>query len=106
MIEKAVLGHINCPVCDFEEMHIKEDKNGKAFAFCPDCAAQVFSRNEHRDRKLREKMRPVTVTVPLQEKKPVTVPVPTLTPPVTVPKTPTPEKQKTASWLQPILRAK
>jgi hypothetical protein len=79
-MQKDIIGHINCPVCTFEEMQVKKDKNGNAFAFCPDCATQVFTRNAHRDHHLRKNMRPtavtVTVTEPIQEPVPVTVPEP------------------------------
>lgn len=62
-MQKNVIGHVECPVCDHADAQVKEDKNGHAFIFCPDCAAQTFTRNEFRDRRLRARMRPVTVTV-------------------------------------------
>lgn len=62
-MKKSIIGHVECPVCGFGSAEVKEDKNNHAFIFCPDCAAQTFTRNEYRDRHLRKRMRPVTVTV-------------------------------------------
>jgi hypothetical protein len=62
-MKKTAIGHVRCPVCDHADAEVKEDKNGHAFIFCPDCAAQTFTRNPHRDAQLRKRMRPVTVTV-------------------------------------------
>jgi hypothetical protein len=62
-MKKTNIGHIDCPVCIFKDANVKEDKNGHAYVHCPDCNAQVFTRNDHRDLHLRRRMRPVTVTV-------------------------------------------
>ena len=99
-------------------MEVKEDKNGKAFAFCPDCATQVFTRNEFRDKRLRENMRPVTVTVtetvplpkPIPEKpkqiQAITMPDPPGTRIHVPEKKPVEQKEpvhKKTGWLTPIL---
>lgn len=117
-MKKQAIGHIACPVCDHPDAQVKEDKNGHAFIFCPDCAAQTFTRNDFRDKKLRSRMRavdPVTVTVtePIQTeppKQPVTVPtVPAVPKPQPAPKkpaaaqpVPNPPKKK-AGWFSPLL---
>lgn len=125
-MKKEVIGHTDCPVCSHNEAHVKLDKNGHAFIFCPDCAAQAFTRNEHRHRKLIAKMRPVTVTDTAQEQekpkaepeKPAQPPAQAVQPKKTepahkVPATPKkppeppvtqPQKPKT-SWFTPILGA-
>ena len=116
MEKKKVIGHINCPTCGFETMEVKEDKNGKAFAFCPDCATQVFTRNDFRDKRLRENMRPVTVTdtVPLpkpipEKPKPIQAitmpdpPRPRIPVPEKKPDQPKPPAAKKSGWLTPIL---
>jgi NMD protein affecting ribosome stability and mRNA decay len=62
-MKKTNIGHVDCPICIFKDANVKEDKNGHAYVHCPDCNAQVFTRNDHRDLHLRRRMRPVTVTV-------------------------------------------
>ena len=94
MTKKTPIGHMECPTCKHPDAEVKEDKNGHAFLFCPDCATQVFTRNPHRDRHMRKNMRPVTVTEPAPAT--VTKPEPPPAPP------PAPEKKK-AGWFQPIL---
>jgi hypothetical protein len=118
-MKKTIIGHITCPVCPHTDAEVKEDKNGHAYAHCPDCNAQVFTRNTHRDTNLRKKMRAVTVTVTEQPaptaptEQPVTVPAPIPTakpkpaavkPPAPAPKpTPPAPLKKTSSWFSPIL---
>jgi hypothetical protein len=118
MEKKKVIGHINCPTCGFDTMEVKEDKNGKAFAFCPDCSTQVFTRNDFRDKRLRANMRPVTVSVTVTEQpaQPVTAKAPQIQaitmPDPPRPRIPVPEKTpdqqkplaaKKSGWLTPIL---
>lgn len=100
---KQIIGHIDCPVCG-HEMPVKADKNGHAYGHCAHrCNAQVFTRNDHRDGLLRKAMRPVTVSVPEPEAKPVpavpapapeTKPAPTAAPPKPEPK---------PNWFSPVL---
>lgn len=112
--KKSVIGHANCPTCGYADAEIKEDKNGAAFLFCPDCATQVFTRNQHRDHCMRKNMRAViavtvTVTEPTtpepqepqasaaKQAAPIQAPAPAAkTAPAAV-------KPRSASWLQPIL---
>lgn len=122
-MKTQAIGHIECAVCGHPDAEVKPDKNGHAFIFCPDCAAQTFTRNEYRDRHLRRRMRPVTDTVTGQDEPPappaaapVTAkappPIPVTAPPKP-PKTPAapaptaeppaPQPKKLGGWLQPIL---
>ncbi|MGK5049356.1 hypothetical protein ACQ4WP_26190 [Janthinobacterium sp. GB4P2] len=100
-MKKTPIGHVTCPVCDFADAQVKEDKNGHAYIHCSDCNAQTFTRNDFRNSKLRGRMRAVTVTVPDD-----TV---TVTAPVPVPKAPEkpvpvpPPAKKPGGWLQPLL---
>lgn len=111
-MKKTPIGHVNCPVCEFADAAVKQDKNGHAYVHCPDCNTQVFTRNDHRDHQLRKRMRPVTVTdtvepaapeptapaVPAKPAKPTAPPAPP------APEPPAPAKAaKKASWLVPIL---
>lgn len=115
-MKKEVIGHTACNICGHADAEVKEDKNGHAFVFCTDCAAQTFTRNDYRDKHLRRRMRPVTVTVTEPEKPaaPVTHTVPPVTKPTppaqpakaapVAPVAPTPAPApKKASWLQPVL---
>ena len=104
MTKKTPIGHVACPVCDFPDAQVKEDKNGHAYIHCGDCNAQTFTRNDFRDGKLRGRMRAVTVTV-TDDTVTVTDPVPVMVP---VPKAQEKPVQvlppaKKAGWLQPIL---
>lgn len=92
MPKKEAIGHMECPTCKHVDAEVKEDKNGHAFLFCPDCATQVFTRNPHRDRHMRKNMRPVTVTEPTPEPEQKPEPEPA----------PAPAPKKTG-WFQPIL---
>jgi hypothetical protein len=113
-LRKSAIGHITCPTCDHVDAEVKEDKNGHAFIFCPDCNQQLFTRGDHRDAKLRKKMRPVTVTDTAPPELPVPpVPVSDTKPketvnPAPVKKTapvPAPAPAKKAGWLTPLLSA-
>lgn len=73
-MKKTPIGHVTCPVCDFPDAQVKTDKNEHAYIHCGDCNAQTFTRNEHRNGKLRAKMRPVTVTVTEPPAAPVAAP--------------------------------
>ena len=115
MEKKKVIGHINCPTCGFDAMEVKEDKNGKAFGFCPDCSTQLFTRNDFRDKRLRANMRPVTVTVTEQPAQPVTAKAPPMAitmPDPPRPRIPVPEKKpdipkppvpKKTGWLSTLM---
>ena len=119
MGEKTIIGHIDCPVCG-HDMPVKEDKNEHAYGHCAHrCNAQVFTRNEHRNSLLRQRMRPVTVTGTATVTEPPTAPrpveVPVFLPPVpapapkpTAPKAPTPEPapkpaRERANWFNPLM---
>ncbi|MBC3930369.1 hypothetical protein [Undibacterium curvum] len=120
-MKKEILGHTACPICRHADAEVKPDKNGHAFIFCPDCAAQTFTRNEHRHKLLMGHIRPVTVTVqeqtkqpeqpekpiqPAQDKKPAAadkVPAVQKKQPDALPVKPEPVKK--SSWFQPILGA-
>ncbi|MES2367207.1 MAG: hypothetical protein V4563_15120 [Pseudomonadota bacterium] len=104
-MKKTILGHVDCPLCD-KIAQVKEDKNGNAYLFCPDCTAQVLTHGGEKDKLLRARMRPVTDTVPLPTVTD-TVPLPLPTVPTvtdTVP-LPIPEKPKKAGWLTPLVGA-
>lgn len=83
-MQKQIIGHVVCPVCGHPDAEVKTDKNGHAFIFCTDCAAQTFTRNDYRHKRLTERMRPVTVTVTEQSEQ--------ISPPVTVTKLPEPKE--------------
>lgn len=61
MAKSQAIGHVDCHVCGLEA-EIKQDKNGKAYIYCPDCNIQSFTRTEYQSNKLLARMRPVTVT--------------------------------------------
>lgn len=63
MPKNLPVGHTDCHVCGFAHAEVKTDKSEKAYVYCPDCNIQSFTRNEYQSNKLKEKMRPVTVTV-------------------------------------------
>lgn len=119
-MKKTAIGHVICPVCEFKDADVKEDKNGHSYIHCPDCNTQTFTRNDYRDRKLRGRMRSVTVTVTVTEPAATTPPVPLPTePPVraiptappaakpapTAAPTPAPTTAPAAKggWFQPLL---
>lgn len=106
-MKKSAIGHIVCPVCGHNDAEVKEDKNGHAFIFCTDCAAQVFTRNAHRDRKLRQRMRAVTVTDTdtVTEPPAQPAPLPTVTDTVTEKQAPKPAPKK-ASFFSPLIGVK
>lgn len=94
--KKVPIGHMECPTCKYKDAQVKEDKNGDAFLFCPDCATQVFTRNPHRDHHMRKNMRPVTVPEP----KPAPTPDPDQKPEPDPKSAPAPTRK---GWLSPIL---
>lgn len=98
MSKKEPIGHMECPTCKHPDAEVKEDKNGHAFLFCPDCASQVFTRNPHRDRLMRKHMRPVTVTG--TEPPPLAVPAPKQEPAPEPAPAPAPARK---GWLTPIM---
>lgn len=53
------LGQCNCPLCDFPDQEVREDKNGKPYMVCDECGCQIFARQAKSIRKLRERMEPV-----------------------------------------------
>jgi hypothetical protein len=64
MARAAAVGMLSCPICDFPEAEVRQDKNGHLYLFCPDCNAQIFTRGcQVKERGLRMKMRPVAVAV-------------------------------------------
>lgn len=101
MSTKEIIGHIDCPVCG-RDMPIKADRNGHAYGHCIyGCTRQLFTRNDHCDKLLRARMRPVTVSV--TEPEPATVAVPAVS--ETVP-APAPAPKQKAGWFQPLMGAK
>lgn len=62
MAKGDLLGHIQCPCCDFEAV-VKEAKNGKPYAFCENCNVQIFTRYEHQAKGMLKKMKPVVSSV-------------------------------------------
>lgn len=99
-MKKTPIGHVACPVCDFPDAQVKEDKNGHAYIHCGDCNAQTFTRNDFRNGKLRGRMRAVTVTV-MDDTVTVTATAPATAPPPAVDKVP--PVKKPGGWLQPLL---
>jgi hypothetical protein len=72
---KKLIGHMQCPECDFADAEVGEDKNGHPYRHCPDCNAQVFTRGDPvRVGNMRKKMRPVKSAPSLPEKKPDSLP--------------------------------
>ena len=101
-MKKTPIGHVACPVCDFPDAQVKEDKNSHAYIHCTDCNAQTFTRNDFRNGKLRGRMRAVTVTV-TDDTVTVTAPAPA---PATAPPPPAdkvPTVKKPGGWFQPLL---
>ena len=98
-MKKTPIGHVACPVCDFPDAQVKEDKNEHAYIHCGDCNAQTFTRNDFRDGKLRGRMRAVTVTV-TDDTVTVTAPAPVTAPP---PADKVPPVKKPGGWFQPLL---
>ena len=97
-MKKTPIGHVACPVCDFPDAQVKEDKNGHAYIHCGDCNAQTFTRNDFRNGKLRGRMRAVTVTV-TDDTVTVTAPAPATAPPAAK----VPPTKKPGGWFQPLL---
>jgi hypothetical protein len=57
---KKLIGHMQCPECDFADAEVGEDKNGHPYRHCPECNAQVFTRGDPvRVVNMKKKMRPV-----------------------------------------------
>lgn len=46
MPAKPILGLTTCPDCDFPDAHVKADKSGHPYRYCPDCNAQYFTRGD------------------------------------------------------------
>jgi Zn-finger nucleic acid-binding protein len=69
---KEIVGLMNCPECGLEGAQVKRQKNGLAYRFCPDCAAQYFPRDEAASNRLLSKIKPVTVTAEIETPGPVT----------------------------------
>jgi Zn-finger nucleic acid-binding protein len=63
MMGREVLGVVTCPECGLEGAQVKRQKNGLAYRFCPDCAAQYFPRDEVASNRLLAKIKPASVTV-------------------------------------------
>lgn len=110
-MKKTAIGHVDCPVCGFVDAEVKEDKNRQAYIHCTDCNAQTFTRNDFRDRKLRGRMRPVTVTV-TEEAAPAAASVTEPEPPAALPPAqtaapvappPPPAPKKKPGWITPLL---
>ena len=99
-MKKNPIGHVACPVCDFPDAQVKEDKNNHAYIHCTDCNAQTFTRNDFRNGKLRGRMRAVTVTV-TDDTVTVTATAPATAPPPAVDKVP--PVKKPGGWFQPLL---
>jgi hypothetical protein len=99
-MKKTPIGHVVCPVCDFPDAQVKEDKNNHAYIHCTDCNAQTFTRNDFRNGKLRGRMRAVTVAV-TDDTVTVTATAPATAPPPAVDKVP--PVKKPGGWLQPLL---
>ena len=67
---KDVIGHINCPYCDYEAAEVKETKKvfqGRAIVMvwcpAPKCQSQYFPRGKEGSDRVRNKMREVTGSV-------------------------------------------
>lgn len=102
-MKKTAIGHVRCPVCDFSDAEVKEDKNGHAYIHCTDCNAQTFTRNDFRDGQLRRRMRAVTVTGTGGEAPPAPAPAAAAAPakPAAAPAPAKPAAKK--SWLTPLM---
>lgn len=77
MAKREVLGTMDCPECGKSGAEVKEQKNGMAYRWCPECNAQYFTRTPETDARLRAKIggaKPVTVS--LQEPEAKTAPMP------------------------------
>jgi hypothetical protein len=74
---REILGLIKCPECGLDGAQVKRQKNGLAYRFCPDCAAQYFPRDQAASDRLLSKISkadPVTVPEAAGKPDPVTVP--------------------------------
>lgn len=58
-MQKEPIGKMKCPECGHPDALVKEDKNGMAYRWCPDCYAQYFTRDAERDKRLRALMAPL-----------------------------------------------
>lgn len=45
-MSNVILGKIDCPVCSFDDVELKESAKGKPYFTCPHCQLQAFSRGE------------------------------------------------------------
>jgi len=52
------IGYCTCPDCGHTDCEIKEDKNGHAYRFCPECNLQTFTRDTVKSERMKSKMRP------------------------------------------------
>lgn len=102
-----VIGHIECKTCGFGDAQVKVDKNGNAYGFCPDCTQQWLTHGGEKDKKLRARMRPVSVTVTEPAVTAPPVPLPTEAPvpsePTVPPASEPPVTAKRAGWIQPVM---
>ena len=57
---RPTIGTLPCPECG-ATAEVKEDKNGHAYRFCPECTAQYFTRGGDREAALRAKLKPAAV---------------------------------------------
>ena len=69
MTKGQIIGHMDCPDCDFDNAEIKLDKNEHPYRYCSDCSTQTFTRGEpKRVENMLKKMRPVEIKQELQKK--------------------------------------
>jgi predicted nucleic acid-binding Zn-ribbon protein len=64
MPRKPLQGLIACGECGFADAEVREDRNSRAYWWCPDCGCQMFARTAEQDARIRARMRPVAGPAP------------------------------------------
>jgi hypothetical protein len=59
MDTKKVIGHIDCPICKYEQQEVREDRNGKPYIVCDECGMQLFTRQAKAMNLLRAGMKAI-----------------------------------------------
>lgn len=99
MARKQSVGLIACPFCDFADAEVREDKNGKAYSYCPECDMQSFTRTAAQDARMRERMRPIAAPTPTPAPEPTPAPAPIAEPAPEPSPQPAPARQRVSTLL-------
>ena len=72
---KKLVGHVQCPECDFADADVGEDKKGHLYRYCPECNAQFFTHGHaKRAANLKKRMRPLAAPTPAADPAPAKKP--------------------------------